>query len=286
MRGLCGSGPSAGLDVGADMATVLGKRGAHEMCTQSPNKRTFRREVEGDFYPGVGLQPRAPLGEVELNAAAGVSFDGGAVSCLGGTSEVSGLSRRGGDAGMGAEGGVQPRGAPLSPGPEDAGHAREGVVGAAEVSTDWGSDIEHWLDVVVKEMSEGTDLADAKRRGSSMLRRVAAVRRGTSSADTNASSEQLAMLKVVVGENERLRNQLKVHAKENHILKRAVASQSAKLSLGQNELMNAKHELELSREEVHKLRAENQMISFHFQRMSSGFGSEPWLQPPHNPDVF
>jgi len=266
------------------MATVLGKRGAHDMCSKSPRKRVFKHDSDGGFHAGGGFVPRHPLGEVELNSAVGVSLDGG-VSCAG-PPEAGGAARRlqqGADGVVGGGGGLHARGPPGRTEPGDAVHGRNGAEGNA-----WSSDIEHWMDEVVKEMSQGTNLEDAKRRGSSMLRSL--LRRGTGSGplspEDTAASGEVAMVKAIVGENERLRNQLKVFANENHILKRAVASQCTKLAQGQNDLMRTKHELEQSRDESHKLRAENQMISFHLQQMSSRFCNEPWMQPPRNPDVF
>jgi hypothetical protein len=142
-----------------------------------------------------------------------------------------------------------------------AGGAAEPATGAAPLPT---RTAEEWIDHLVQEMAAAADLVDAKRRASDVLR---------------------AFEQAVLTHSEA---QAGDAARENALLKRAVAIQNARLqelSGREAEAAELRAELDAARARLHSLEVQNYSLQVHLKAAADAQGAA--LTPGRtNPDVF
>lgn len=122
---------------------------------------------------------------------------------------------------------------------------------------------EDWINLLVQEMSAATDMADAKRRASEVLRAF-------EQAVLQHSDQQLGDL-----------------SRENSLLKRAVAIQNSRLQelMGREaEVNELRATVEAAKSRVHALEVQNYTLQLHLKRATDSYDALSPGRP--NPDVF
>ena len=139
---------------------------------------------------------------------------------------------------------------------------------------------EEWVDLVVQQMGAAADLADAKRRASSVLQ----------------AFEQAALVHARGGEVEALRSQLAEALRENGLLKRAVAIQNVRMQElavggsggGGSEVAQLRQALQEMSAKCHALEVQNYSLALHLRQATDARDPAAAAGTPHfkNPDVF
>ncbi|KAL4425953.1 hypothetical protein ABPG75_009969 [Micractinium tetrahymenae] len=136
---------------------------------------------------------------------------------------------------------------------------------------------EQWVDVVVQEMAAATDMPDARGRAARLLQ-----------AFEQAVVEHAQHAAPQGAEVERLRRQLGESQRENHLLKRAVAVQNARmqqLSSREAEVAQLRGMVEGYQQKVQALELQNYSLSMHLKAATDG--KDATAMPSfRNPDIF
>eukprot|EP00887_Chlorella_sp_A99_P004612 scaffold4.g4612.t1 len=126
---------------------------------------------------------------------------------------------------------------------------------------------EEWVELVVREMSQARDMEDAKRRASSVLQAFEQAAGG----DAGKLKEQVAEL-----------------ARENQLLKRAVAIQNSRMqdAAREGEVAQLRSALADYQARVHALEVQNYSLAMHLKAAADGGGRDAVAAAFKNPDVF
>lgn len=140
---------------------------------------------------------------------------------------------------------------------------------------------EEWVEVVVQQMSQAKDIADAKQRAVQIL---AAFEKRISQLAGNKVGG--ASNNALVAENQALHAQIQELLKDNSILKRAIGIYNHRLQelAGKEaELQQTKHLLAQYQEKLHNLEVSNYSLALHLKQATDAQDS---LRGQRNPDVF
>lgn len=137
------------------------------------------------------------------------------------------------------------------------------------------SEMDAWLEHLVKEMLAARDINDAHVRGKYALEAV----------EKAVSTRSAAAMEVLQKENAELKEKMQVMIREGHILKRAVAIQHERQQEHEGrtrELQQAKQVLGQYQEQVRSLELNNYTLRMHL-RMAQDASSMPGR---FHPDVY
>lgn len=139
-----------------------------------------------------------------------------------------------------------------------------------------GVDLSPWVETVLQQMAEATNMDEARHRASSVVHAL-----------VGAVVESLGAKKHGDDEVEQLRAQAAELAKDNHILKRAVAIQNGRLqelAAKDGELAGMRQLCAQYQEKLHALELSNYSLALHLKQATSSADAQAHCH--RHPDVF